>query len=115
MIAASFGLGARGCVQTENSFSDDPSLYSGVGTGGPEFVAFKQIMFNRCSSCHADFVSNTEAEWISEGKVVAANPDGSPLFQRIRGSGTGGLENMPPDVTLPTSEIESIRTWINSL
>jgi uncharacterized membrane protein len=111
----------QGCgslLQTLNSTANDSDLYGPGGsvTAGATiaFSGARQVIVNRCASCHSDFSSYTEAQWQNLGYVVAGDPASSALYQRLRGTG-GTNSNMPPNASLDYAEIESIRTWINNL
>lgn len=113
-MAFSFLAGCE-ILQTENSFSKDLALY-GVSSGGTAaFIALKTVLQSNCASCHSDFVSYTEEEWVDNGYVIRGDADNSSLYQRLRGSNTGGPENMPPDSTLTTDEISVVNAWITGL
>jgi hypothetical protein len=102
-------------VQVENSFSGDGSRYGTEFDSSSAFGQARVVMSNRCAQCHAEFVSRTESQWVSLNLVVAGNATGSSLYGRLRGSGVGGVENMPPSGTLTTQELDAVRNWINGL
>jgi hypothetical protein len=83
-----------GCMQTENSSSQDAFMYADGGS--PEFNASKMILSQSCGgNCHW-YHTYSESRLIAEGLVVAGDADNSPLFYRISGSsGPNGPKNMP--------------------
>ncbi len=92
---------------------------SGGSTGGgaANFAAARAVLNNRCAECHDNFLSMSEAQFVSLGYVVAGFPGNSQLFQRIRGAGvTPAIEDMPDNrPVLTTSEINTLRVWIEGL
>lgn len=118
LLCAGIAAGASGClVQTVNSVSGDQARYSTVVvTGNPQFDAVNAIFKARCVACHTDFSGRSESEWKSLGYVTAGNANASTLMRKLRGSNTGGAENMPGDgSTLSADELQSFRDWINQL
>lgn len=83
----------------------------------PPFDKARAIFTERCSECHYGFPEMTEEEWVSEGYVVGKAPERSLVFRKIRGSGVGGPQDMPPSVSqsLTADEVSAIRAWIESL
>jgi hypothetical protein len=104
-------LGSCLPFNTLNSVSSDAGRYSISGSNA--FVAARQVMAAKCSSCHSYVLEYSEADWQTR-LVVAGNPEGSPLFQRLKLNGLGG--DMPPDdPSWSAAELQTIRTWIESL
>ena len=109
-----------GCeMQSINSYSNDDVLFgiddSSISAGNPRFAAARTVMSARCVSCHRAFQSYTEAQFVSIGYVVAGDAGASQLYSKLKGSGVGGEENMPPSGTLSTGELSDIRDWINAI
>ena len=105
-----------GCLQTENSNSADDSY----GGGTPEFVAAKSVLRTNCTtSCHQhQFETQSEAELIAQGYIIAGDPSGSSLYYRIKGStgGPGGAsKDMPTDKEISNSDLTIIEDWILSI
>jgi mono/diheme cytochrome c family protein len=92
---------------------------------GPTFISYAddiQPIFNaNCSGCHAGgnqggLTLDNYASLIQGGNsgavIVAGDPDGSLLIQRLEGTVT---PQMPLGQTpLPSSQIQTIRDWIEN-
>src|SRR5690242_9659431 len=96
--------GGTSCKLSDSS-SQDALLVLGASdtvdpNASPLFPAAKSVFKKNCAQCHASFSTFTEAQWVSEGYVSIGQPNQSTVFQRIRGTASGGPENMPPGVTL---------------
>lgn len=102
------------CLQTENSSSLDDDTYGSVG-GSPEFLAARNVLSQSCNGCHA-YHTQTEAQLIASGLIVAADPEASKIFYRLVGStGIEGPKDMPQGGALSSSDVEIIATWIENL
>ncbi len=102
------------CLQTENSSSLDAAMYGGVG-GTPEFQAARTVMSQSCNGCHA-YHTQTEAQLIAAGLIVAADPEASQIYYRLVGStGIEGPKDMPQGGALSSSDAEVIAAWIENL
>lgn len=111
-------LAAAGCnFQNVNSFSGDAANY---GVQNPtlavkdNFRSVQLIIKTNCASCHA-YGNYSEKDWVSNQLVVAGDPAASLLFQRLRGSGVAGAQNMPQGGQLSNADISTIKTWIAEL
>ena len=105
-------------MQTDNSNTLDKSNFGPTDSGtsiSPEFASVRAIMTQSCTPCHA-FQTQSEAQLIAAGLVVAVQPDNSKMYYRLTGStGTNGPKNMPQTGTLTAAQIEAFKTWINTL
>jgi hypothetical protein len=113
-------LGA--CLQVNNSSTLDPTRYGSIvvgdgSPGGQRFAAAYGVFQSRCFGCHPHGFEpfTTESEFTESGYVVPGDLAGSVLFQRIRGSGVPGKQDMPKNGTLSTAELSTIRTWIEQI
>jgi mono/diheme cytochrome c family protein len=109
---------ATGClVQTQNSVSGDAVAYAPVtSSGNASLDAVQAIMRQNCASCHAGFATTSQVEWLANGDVVAGNPGASNLFRHLRGSNTGGAEDMPlSGGSLTQDQIAAFSTWITNI
>lgn len=111
----SFVVFSVGCLQTENSSSIDGPQAS----GSLEFLAVSSAVKSKCSACH-DFTVTTEAAsqefFVSSGRVIAGDPENSPLFYRLMGSsGSKGPKDMPASGSISQDEIEAIQAWITNM
>lgn len=112
-----FWMIVSGCgveFQVNNSFSGDEDSFSRID-GSALFLKANSVFRRQCSECHSAYSAYTEDEWIAQGLIVVGSADDSVLFGRIRGSGTGGSEDMPPQTTLSTAELQAIQEWINGI
>lgn len=95
------------CMQTENSNSQDPSVW---GAGGA-----RAIIAANCAQCHADYHVLSNAELVAQGLVVAADPENSKLYYRIVGSdGALGPKNMPQGGSMSQGDRDAIKAWIQT-
>lgn len=114
-------LGTACGLQTENSVSHDRERYSDPepqSSGGNDTSGLSEvraIMKARCSACHASFPTLSEKDWIGAGYVIPRAAVDSLLFKRLRGSGAGGKENMPPESALTQNEILTFYNWIQKM
>lgn len=98
---------SAGCMQTENSSSTDASTYGGS--------AARSIIGSSCVPCHS-YHTQTDAQLVSAGLVVAGDALSSKIYYRLTGSsGSGGPKNMPTGSTLTSSEIITIQEWIDGI
>ena len=113
-LALLFVLGTSACIQTENSSTLDAATYGDIG-GSAAFTASRKIMSQSCANCHS-YHTMTETALIAAGLVIAGQPDNSKIYYRLAGSaGTSGPKNMPTGGALSTSEVTTIRTWIQNI
>jgi hypothetical protein len=102
----------------------DPGLANGGAGGGttttgptPEFQAASAIIQSNCTTCHngtqVDFRNWDQAKFVRNGYAKAKNPEGSPIYYRVKGStGTNGPKTMG---NLNATQIQTIANWINSI
>lgn len=84
------------------------------------FEAMKQVLQAKCMSCHNGNLSNvpnfnltTEAQFLSNGLVVAGSPADSKLIYRLRNyTIDNGVRNMPPSGTLTNTEYTLVTNWV---
>ncbi|MBN8538245.1 MAG: hypothetical protein J0M15_14420 [Deltaproteobacteria bacterium] len=102
----------EGCGKVKNSSSSDVASASGTEA----FVAAKQVVADKCLSCHSAWTSYSEADYISKNLVTKKNPTNSSIYNRIRGNDTGTAGDMPQsNPNLSQSEMQLIKTWINNI
>jgi uncharacterized membrane protein len=101
--------------QTENSFSGDDQRYSETSPGSANFESVRAVLRANCASCHATFLGYSEQDWINNAFVNPGSPSTSYLYARLRGSETGGDEDMPPSGALSAEELGLIESWISAL
>jgi mono/diheme cytochrome c family protein len=102
--------GGPGCMLSDSSLGDagvvaDPNASA---LFGPAQTIFKK----QCIQCHASFGTYSEAGWIASGYIVPGDAANSTIYNRIRGTGVGGPQNMPPGTTIATSDADAIKNWI---
>lgn len=117
LIISGLAILLSGCLQTENSNAQDGSYDS---TGSAEFIAAKEVFRVNCTtSCHQHaFETQTEAQLIQQGYVVAGSPTSSSIYYRIQGSigGPSGIsKDMPTDKSFSAGDLSIIVAWINSV
>lgn len=111
-IFLSISIFASSCGKVLNSSSNDSALAQGTA----EFVSAKQVLVAKCLSCHSNWSSYSESDFVTKGLVTKNSPVNSPLYTRIRGNDTPVNGDMPPgqpDIEL--SELSAIKTWISSI
>lgn len=110
------GLFLFSCGRIMNSSSADKSTYSPAADGTPQHKAALEIISNKCAECHGEWLTKTDAQFVSDGLIVPQNPTSSLIYYRNQ-LGPGPNNNMPtggrPAVT--TSELQTISDWINSV
>lgn len=108
--------GLTGCdlIQTANTFEGDAELYA-IVDGSPAFIAVHDVVKTYCAQCHAAFAGYSEQDFIDNGYVVAGDPGNSKIYTKLRGSNTGGDENMPPSSTLATGDLQKFYDWIEGI
>lgn len=126
ILIASYLL--SGCVQdqdelTELEFMPPSDKINQVSSNKtPSFIEFNNVLKSKCLNCHspglsagyANFEFNSEEDALNSPYIVKSHPLESPLFTRMKGSGSNNDENMPPIGTLSTSDIQIIKSWIES-
>ncbi len=107
------------CGKIDNSSSTDKNLYGTItDTGSTDFLAVKTMLRNSCISCHAEWNSYTDTDFVNTGLVIAANSAASKLYYRNQVATMGpGPKNMPSggQAALTDAELAIMINWINSL
>ena len=107
------------CGKIDNSSSTDKNLYGTItDTGSTDFLAVKTMLRNSCISCHAEWNSYTDTDFVTTGLVVAANATASKLYYRNQVATMGPRpKNMPSggQAALTDAELAIMINWINSL
>ncbi len=109
-----------GCLQLENSSSDDRNTYGEgfVDDGSnPNFAAVLAIIEQRCDTCHEshNFSKNTsEAGFLANGYYIKKGQanDSSHLYCRLLGDNCG---IMPQSGPLSLAELNIFKTWIEEI
>ena len=99
-----------GC-QVYNSSTWDELKYAQL-TG--YFSTVQTLFSSKCTPCH-NFHTYSEQQFIDENLVTAGDALTSPIYYRIKGSGSNNNENMPPNDQLTLEELDSIKIWIENL
>ena len=104
-----------GCIQTENSSSQDADLYGGGAGGSADFLAARQVIRTNCSACHT-FGTMTQAQLLAEGLFIPGDAVNSEIYYRLRNStGPQGPKDMPDNgSTLSGTDLALIADWINN-
>lgn len=117
--AAALVLLLAACGKIDNSSSTDKNLYGTItDTGSSDFLAVKTMLRSSCISCHPEWNSYTDTDFVTGGLVVAANASASKLYYRNQVATMGpGPKNMPSggQVALTDAELAIMISWINSL
>lgn len=99
------------CGKVLNSSSNDAALAQGTA----EFLSAKQVLYDKCMSCHSNWSSYSEADFINDHLITKYSPNTSTLYLKIKGNDSGQTGDMPPTgAALGYSELTAIKTWINS-
>ncbi len=110
---------ATGCYKNQDSSTDVGGGLTVVSGDSVEFIAAKTLFAGSCSGggCHGDYSSKTEAQFKSEGLIIAGDPDNSSIYCRQQGStGSCGSKNMPKfQPALDASELQIISDWITAV
>lgn len=110
-----------GCLEVENSSSQDSGGLTLNPDDSPEFAAAKTLFSTSCggSGCHNNYSSFTEAQFIAQGLVVAGDPDASRVFCRNAGSTgacSGDSKTMPLSrPALTVQQLQVISDWITNI
>jgi len=96
--------------QVYNSGSNDLTEFA----GGSSFNKSKAIFASKCSGCH-NYQNFTEQEFINAGYLVQGDADLSKIYNRLKGAGVGGVEDMPPSGSLSSDDLETIYNWVMGL
>ena len=95
-----------------NSSTSDALKYGSNVTGSSNFLVARTVMLTSCFACHGSWSSWNEAQFISNGRIVAASLDNSILYTRIRGNSTSFVGDMPVSGSISSEDIVAIKTWI---
>ncbi len=112
-----FAILLSSCGQDYNSNYNDRGTYADIGIppGDPLYTPYV-ILQNKCFSCHSSEWQNykTSAQWVTAGLVTAGNYNISKLKVNLKNYSGG---TMPPDPTSPltSTELDTLKTWINNL
>lgn len=100
------------CMQTENSNTQDKSTYGGGADVGSRA---RQIMGVSCVPCH-DYHTQTDAQLIAAGRVLAGDPDNSDIYYRIIGSDSPRTpKDMPRGGSVNSEDRTVIKNWIQGI
>ena len=103
------------CGKVKNSSSSDAASAASAG-GTEEFVSAKQVISDKCLSCHSAWTSYSETDYISKKLVTKKSPSNSTLYTRIRGNDAGVAGDMPEGQSnLSQTDMTTIKTWISSI
>ena len=108
------------CGQTYNSNTFDANFANTsycTNTSNTNLCAANEIIFTKCVDCHDhthDSWRNflTDSLWTASGRVVPGNAAGSTLIQKLWSEGGNMPKDKPP---LTEAEVNTLRTWINSM
>lgn len=107
-------IGSAGCVQSENSNSQDADTYSNIG-GHAGFSAVRSILRQNCAgTCHS-FHTMSEEELIATGRLKLGDAANSSIYYRLVGSTKGGgPKSMPVGGALTVGDLLQIEAWIEN-
>lgn len=119
VIFLTFIILATGCYKNQDSSTNDAGGLTVNPGDSVEFIAAKTLFVGSCGGggCHGDFASKTEAQFKSEGLIIAGDPDNSSVYCRLAGStGSCGSKNMPKNQpALDSTELQTISDWITAV
>lgn len=95
-----------------NTSTSDALKYGSNVTGSAQFLTARTVMLSTCFACHGSWSAWNEADFISNGRVVARSLVDSALYTRIRGNSTGVVGDMPQNSSLSSDDIVAIKNWI---
>lgn len=100
------------CGKVKNSSSADAASAG----GSEEFVAAKQVIADKCLSCHSAWTSYSEADYVTKRLVSKKSPNNSDLYTRIRGNDSGIAGDMPEgQPNISQTEMTTIKKWISGI
>ena len=110
------GLFLFSCGRIINSSSSDESTYSPRATGSAQHEAALTIISAKCAECHGEWLTKSDAQFVSDGLIVPQNPTSSLIYYRNQ-LGPGPNNNMPTGgrPAMTTTELQTISDWINSV
>ena len=110
-----------GCWNSENSSQVDTLRYNPQGinhetAAGQRWANAYKIIATHCLSCHKEYGTTDEQEYISMGVVLPGVLSQSPIYYSIKGAGgSQDEESMPPEELLKDADILTIKTWVENL
>jgi uncharacterized membrane protein len=104
----------QGCGKVTTSSSSDALIYGAGIDGGPNFLAARVVMSQKCFQCH-DWVTYSESDYASQALVTRNSAVNSRLYKKIKGNDSGITGNMPPSGLLTDSDLIKIKVWIDSM
>ena len=107
-----------GCGPVENSSTLDKAIYGNTTINANPQFASVLISLKKCKNCHGEWLSFQEADFISNGLVVAKDSENSKLYYRnINAISNNGPKSMPNGglPALSTPELNNLIVWINTL
>lgn len=100
------------CGKVKNSSSADAASAS----GSEEFIAAKQVLAEKCLSCHSTWTSYSETDFVNKRLVSKKSPNNSDLYTRIRGNDSGIAGDMPEgQANISQTEMTAIKKWISGI
>ncbi len=119
IILSTMTMLAVSCGPVENSSADDKGKFGpplDIAGSTPLFSSVRAAL-TKCQNCHGQWLSFTEAQFVSNGLVVRRSPEGSQLYFRNLFATTGpGPKNMPTTgPAMTAAEIQTMIDWINGL
>jgi hypothetical protein len=104
------------CGQDYNSNYNDRGTYADIGipSGTPLYNSYV-IMQNKCFSCHGSQWQEykTSDDWVNAGLIVKGNFNNSQIKLSLKNF--GGSMPKDPASPLTNDEVDTLRTWVNSL
>lgn len=81
--------------------------------GNPNFAAAHLVIVNRCVSCHSNFESYSETEWVNNHYLVRGQPAASTFFNKISAANPNVPGDMPyQQPAVSAAEIAVLSAWI---
>ncbi len=68
VFSLTFSLAFSGCLQNNNSFSNDAGTFS-VMSGSEDFLVVKEVLRQNCMNCHPSFMQLQEKDFMGTGSV----------------------------------------------
>lgn len=113
LIFSSFNIS---CGKVRNSSSNDASIYGSSVTGSANFLEARTVLAASCFSCHSNWASYNENQFVSANLVRANSLLNSSLYTRIRGNDTGVAGDMPQsNPNLSNDDMAKIKQWIQGI
>jgi uncharacterized membrane protein len=110
------GLFLFSCGRIINSSSSDEATYSPRAAGSPQHEAALAIISAKCAECHGEWLTKSDAQFVSDGLIVPQNPTASLIYYRNQ-LGPGPNNNMPTGgrSAMTSAELQTISDWINAV